>query len=249
MGPGGRAGLDVLADPDAVADRVAALVGEYLSEPGAPVLGLATGATFEPLYRRLGLSCRAGDLSFARATCFNLDEYVGIGPGEPGSFRAAMRRALFDHVDVRPERMHIPDGTAPDLAREAARYEAAIVAAGGIGLQLLGIGRNGHVGFNEPGSSPTSRTREVRLSDSTREANRPAFPAGAVPERAITMGLGTILEARRLVLVATGGAKRAALTAALGGPISPDCPASALRRHPGLHVVADREAAPLARAA
>lgn len=239
-----QAAFELLADTEAVATRVAAIIRHYLTRTADPVLGWATGETFRPVYRQLIRDHRAGAVSFAQAVHFNLDEYVGLGPDHPAAFRTAMRTALFDHVDAAPEHIHLPNGSAPDLDEEAARYEALIKRAGGIGLQLLGIGRNGHIGFNEPGSSFEGRTRVVRLAASTREANRAAFPPGCpVPERAITMGIGTILEARSIVLVATGAAKAPALAAALNGPVSPACPASALRVHPAVRVLADREAA------
>ncbi len=249
MGGNRQPGLEVLSDAEAVGARVADVVRSVLESCATPVLGLATGATFDPVYRHLREGHRAGTVSFAQATSFNLDEYIGLDPEHPSSFHAQMRRALFDHVDMRRDRANIPNGATTDVAGEASRYEAAIKASGGIALQLLGIGRNGHVGFNEPGSEATSRTRGVLLSPSTREANRPNFAGGDVPERAITMGIGTIMEARHLVLVAIGRNKRAALTAALNGPIAPSCPASALRQHAHLHIIADREAAPLALAA
>jgi glucosamine-6-phosphate deaminase len=154
-----------------------------------------------------------------------------------------MREQLFAHVDIEPRRTHIPDGTARDIAAEAARYEARIQAAGGIDLQLLGIGANGHIGFNEPGSDFSSRTREVELDEATRLDNAGHFPDRAVPERAITMGIATILEARRIVLLATGKEKAAAIAAAIEGPLTTDCPASALRLHREVHVICDEAAA------
>ena len=241
---GGRTQLDVLEDAASVADRVAGIVGRQLARQPATVLGLATGGTFGPVYDRLVALSRAGRASFSRATTFALDEYVGLGPAEPASFRAYLHRHLLGLVDIHPSRTHGLDGSVSDAAREAARYEATIAAAGGIDLQLLGLGRNGHIAFNEPGSAFDSRTREVALAPGTRQANAGAFgPELAVPERALTMGIGTILEARRILLVVTGGSKRAALAAALGGPITPDCPASALRLHPEVLIVADRAAA------
>jgi glucosamine-6-phosphate deaminase len=234
----------ILTDEAALADFVAGRVAERLSARPGLVLGLATGQTFMAVYDRLAAARRRGTVSFAGATSFNLDEYVGL-PGEhPASYHAFMRRCLFGRVDIDPERAHLPDGMAADPEAEARRYEAAIVAAGGIDLQLLGIGENGHIGFNEPGAPFGSRTRVVALDASTRGANRRFFPEGeAVPERAITMGVATILEARAIVLAATGTRKAAALHAALAGPVSPACPASVLRRHPAVTIVCDEEAA------
>jgi len=155
-----------------------------------------------------------------------------------------MQEHLFGHVDMEAGRARIPDGMAGDIAAEAARYEALIAAAGGIDLLLLGIGANGHVGFNEPGSDFESRTREIRLDEATRLANARNFPYPAsVPERAITMGIATILEARSILLIATGPEKAAAVAAAIDGPIAPACPASALRLHDNVHILCDEAAA------
>lgn len=232
-------------DSAAEAERAAAgrLAGCLRAGPAA-VLGLATGATMEGVYRALVAQVEAGGVSLARATSFNLDEYLGLPPDDPASYRATMERLLFARTDLPRDRAHLPDGLAADPEAEARRYEAAIAAAGGLDLQLLGLGRNGHVGFNEPGSPADSRTRVVRLSEATRAANRAQFPPGrAVPERAITLGIATILEARALLLLVTGEAKHAALARSLSGPPSPDCPASLLLGHPALTVLADRAAA------
>ncbi len=219
-----------------VADAVcAAVVDAVRAKPGL-VLGLATGATMVPVYARLVAAHRAGLVSFARCRSFNLDEYCGLPADHPGSFAATMRRLLFDHIDLPPGAAQLPQP-----GHEAA-YERAIAEAGGIDLQLLGIGVNGHIGFNEPGASLDSRTRVVTLSSATRAANAASFP-GEVPAQAVTMGIGTILAARALLLVATGPAKRLALHAALAGPIGPDCPASAIRRHARAAVLCDAAAA------
>jgi glucosamine-6-phosphate deaminase len=234
----------ILEDEAAVAGFVAHLVTERLAAEPRLVLGLATGQTFMAVYQRLVGAFGGGAVSFAAATSFNLDEYAGLPADHPASYHAFMRRCLFDHVDIDPARAHLPDGMAGDLDAEAARYEAAIRAAGGIGLQLLGIGENGHIGFNEPGAAFLSRTRVVDLDASTRKANSRFFPAGEeVPERALTMGVATILEAREIVLAATGARKAAAIQAALAGPVSPACPASNLHRHPRVTIVCDRAAA------
>jgi glucosamine-6-phosphate deaminase len=233
----------VLADAQDVAAHVAERFVRLLARRPNAVLGLATGATPEPIYQRLAASYAAGLVSFRDAASFNLDEYIGLGPEHPASFAAFMRRHLFARTDLR--RTDIPRGTAPDPAAEAVRYEQAIAASGGIDLQLLGIGGNGHVGFNEPGSDFASRTRLVRLTEATRDANRRFFADGAVPEQALTMGIGTILEAREIVLVATGSAKAHAVARMLQAPPGPDCPASALRSHPAVTVVCDNAAAML----
>ena len=230
--------LDVAAD---VARHVAGLFLRALRRPA--VLGLATGGTTLPIYAALVEAHRANGASFRHATTFNLDEYVGLDHEHPASFARFMRGALFDHVDIDPGRVHLLDGAAPDPVAEAARYERAIKAAGGIGLQFLGIGANGHIGFNEPGSPLASRTRCVTLTPSTRDANRRFFGGGTVPARALTMGIATILDAREIILAATGARKARAVACAIDGPITPECPASALQTHPSATIICDRDAA------
>jgi glucosamine-6-phosphate deaminase len=234
----------VLDDAGAVADYAAAhIVGRLAAKPDL-VLGLPTGETPRGIYVRLAEAYRTGKVSFARASSFNLDEYRGLPPDHPASYHAYMREMLFRHVDIDPARTHLPDGLASDATAEGRRYEKAIAEAGGIGLMVLGIGGNGHIGFNEPGSPFDSRTRAVRLTEATREANGRSFPEGeTVPEFAITMGIATILDAREILLVATGHAKAEALAAALAGPETPQCPASVLRRHPAVTIVCDTAAA------
>jgi glucosamine-6-phosphate deaminase len=238
----GRPDLVVLPDAAAVAARAAECVASLLAARPDAVLGLATGATMVPVYAGLAGARVAGRLSLARATSFNLDEYVGLERDDPASFAAFMRRHL-GATDLDPARAHLPDGAAPDPDAEARRYEAAIAEAGGLDLQLLGLGRNGHVAFNEPGSARASRTRVVALAPETREANAPFFAGRTVPERAITVGIATILDARALLLVVTGQPKAAALAAALEGPVGPACPGSWLREHPRLTVLCDAAAA------
>ena len=236
--------LDVVADAATAVDYVALQLIATLHNHQRPTLGLATGATMAPLYARLVAAYHNRGVSFRGAITFNLDEYVGVSPDAAGSFRSYMRAHLFDRVDITPGQTHIPNGMASDIAAEAARYEALIEDAGGIELQLLGIGANGHIGFNEPGSSFSSRTREVTLDEATRRANAAQFPRGtAVPQRALTMGIGTILEARHIVLLATGAEKADAVACMMEGPLSEDCPASALRLHGDVQVICDAAAA------
>lgn len=236
--------IEVVGNPGAVAERAAAIVQARLRDRGPTTLGLATGATMTPLYARLVAATRAGLISFQAASSFNLDEYVGVVPQSRGSFHAYMHEQLFRHVDLPAERANIPNGKAKDVAAEAARYEAQIVAAGGIDLLLLGVGANGHIGFNEPGSDFTSRTREIRLHEATRIANAGNFlNLESVPRCAITMGIGTILEARKILLVATGPEKATAVAAAIEGPIETACPASALRLHGNVDILCDEPAA------
>jgi glucosamine-6-phosphate deaminase len=196
-----------------------------------------------PVYARLVALHKAGQADFAAARTFNLDEYVGVATDHPASFNAFMRATLFDHVNLDPARCHLPRGDAADPEAEARAYEAAIAAAGGIDLQLLGIGRNGHLAFNEPTSSLASRTRIKTLTQATRTANAPAFAPDPVPRHAITMGIATILEARGCVLLATGASKAGAVARMVEGALGADCPATALQLHPAATVVLDREAA------
>jgi glucosamine-6-phosphate deaminase len=234
----------ILSDTEAATSRAADILCYAVACKPAATLGLATGGTMLPLYAALAERCSAGRVSFARATTFNLDEYVGVGPEHPCSFHRYMVDAFFDSTDIDPANAHLPRGDAPDPDTEAASYEARIVAAGGIDLQLLGIGQNGHIGFNEPTSSLGSRTRIKTLTESTRAANQPYFDSDEdVPRFAITMGIATILEARACLMLATGPAKAKAVAAMIEGPVSAYCPASALQLHPKVTVVLDKPAA------
>ncbi|QDZ12634.1 glucosamine-6-phosphate deaminase [Devosia ginsengisoli] len=231
----------------ATADAVAAYLAERLAAQPDIRLGLATGNTFVPVYAALVERYRAGGLSFAGAASFNLDEYVGLPSGHVASFRAYMQSHLFDHVDL-PEGKGLLPAVDGDIEAGCRNYEAAIAAAGGIDLQLLGIGRNGHIGFNEPGSAFDSRTRQVELTPSTQQANKADFPASeAVPPTAVTMGIGTILETREIVLVAVGATKAEALQMAFRAGQTPACPASALQSHTRVLVFCDEAAASLVR--
>lgn len=228
---------------DAAAKVAASVIAAIAAKPNL-TLGLATGATFEPVYAALSAACRAGEVSFAGVASFNLDEYVGLPATHPQSYRSVMRRLLFDQIDIDPLRARLPNGETDDPDGEALRYEEAIAAAGGVDLQLLGLGVNGHIGFNEPSSSLGSRTRTKDLAPPTIAANQRHFrPGESVPRRSITMGVATILEARDIILLATGAAKAAALRAAVEGPVSAFCPASALQFHPRTTVMCDEEAA------
>jgi glucosamine-6-phosphate deaminase len=235
--------IEILRDAEGVAERAASRIIAALRHTGDTRLGLATGATMAPLYARLVAAYWAGEVSFRSAFSFNLDEYVGLAKDSPGSFHAYMHEHLFAFIEIAPDRTHIPDGTACDIQAEALCYEKLIQAAGGIDLQLLGIGANGHIGFNEPGSSFASRTREVKLDEATRVANAANFPGELPPECAITVGIATILEARQILLLATGAEKAAAIAAAVEGPLTEACPASALRLHSNVHILCDELAA------
>jgi glucosamine-6-phosphate deaminase len=232
----------ILNDAASATRRAADLVLSAVQENPDLVLGLATGGTMEPLYRHL---CdHPATLSFAGVTTFNLDEYVGLAPSHPQSYHSHMQRNLFSRLDIDPARTFLPRGDAPDPTAEALRYDSAIAEAGGIGLQLLGLGANGHIGFNEPTSSLGSRTRIKTLAAKTRADNARYFDnADDVPRYAITMGIATILQARQIVLLATGKSKAQAARDMIEGPVAAICPASALQLHPKATIILDDDAA------
>lgn len=238
--------MEIIIKPDAAAaqDEVARiLVGQIQRKPDS-VLGLATGSTPVGVYALLAALHRKGQLDFSRIRAFNLDEYVGLGRDHPGSYREYMRLHLFSHVNIRPENVYFPDGLAQDIPAHCAQYEAAIQRVGGIDVQLLGLGTEGHIGFNEPSSSLTSRTRIKTLTPKTASDNAKFFDgAQNVPRHVITMGVGTILEARVCLLLATGLAKADAVAGMAEGPVSADLPASVLQMHPCCKVVVDELAA------
>ena len=223
-----------------VADAIASAV----TSAKAPTLGLATGSSPLPVYSNLIERHRTAGLSFAHTAMFLLDEYAGLPDGDTRSFRTFIRRVLTEHLDVDPAAVHGPDANADDLQEACLRYEALIAEAGGIDVQLLGIGSNGHIGFNEPGSSLASRTRLKTLTERTRKDNARFFSKPhEVPRHALTQGIGTILEARHIIVVASGLAKSVAIERAVEGPISAMVPASALQLHPHVTVVVDTHAA------
>ncbi|WP_026368878.1 glucosamine-6-phosphate deaminase [Aminiphilus circumscriptus] len=210
------------------------------------VLGLATGDTPKGLYRELVRLHQAGDVDFSGVTTFNLDEYVGLAPEHPNSYHRYMEEHFFRFVSIPPEQRHIPRGDAPDIAAECERYEEAVRRAGGVDLQILGLGRDGHIGFNEPDVKFEKGTHVVRLAPSTIEANARFFAsAGEVPQSAISMGIKTIMSARRLLLLASGPEKAEAIRGAVLGAVTPDLPASVLQLHPNATVIVDDDAASL----
>jgi len=223
------------------ADTIEALVR---AQPGC-VLGLATGSSPVPAYAELVARHRAGTgPSYDGVRAFLLDEYVGLPPGHPQSYRATIARELTDDLGLPPDRVQGPDPT--DVPTAGAAYEAALVEAGGVDLQVLGIGSDGHLAFNEPGSSLASTTRIKTLTDQTRRDNARFFGSlDEVPHHVLTQGLGTILRARHLLLVATGAGKAAAVAAAVEGPLTASCPASVLQLHPHATVLLDPDAASL----
>jgi len=247
-----RVATRVVADTAAAARYIATVIADTIRRCAATgqrcVLGLPTGRTPLAVYRLLVDWHRAGELSFRGVVAFNLDEYQGLPPSSAQSYWAFMHREFYDLIDIAPAHVHLPRGDLSDaeVAQHASEYERAIVEAGGIDLMLLGIGANGHIGFNEPGSLQCSRTRLVRLARTTRLAAAQDF-AGAshVPRAGVTMGVATILSARRVLLLATGAHKAAAVAAAIEGPSEAACPASFIQGHGDAEVVCDRDAAAL----
>ena len=234
----------ILPNSDDVAAYGARLMIEQILKKPAAVLGLATGSSPMKLYAKLVQAVEAGQVSFARIHSFNLDEYVGLAPEHDQSYRHFMQQYLFDLVDICSENTHVPDGLAEDPELMCVQYEQNIRDHGGIDLQLLGIGVNGHIGFNEPSSSLRSRTRIKTLSTQTVKDNARFFRADEFqPELAITMGIETIMESRHVLLVATGTNKASAVRAMIEGPVSASCPASILQFHPKATIVLDSEAA------
>ena len=227
-----------------VADAVEGSVLAALRRGGPVALGLATGSSPLLAYRELLRRHRDEGLDLTGVRAFLLDEYVGLPAGHPESYRAVIRRELTDALGLDPAVVHGPDGAAADPLQAARDYEEQLLAAGPVAVQVLGIGTNGHLGFNEPGSSLSSRTRVKTLTEQTRRDNARFFDGDvdAVPRHVITQGLGTILRAEHLVLVATGAAKAAAVAAAAEGPLTASCPGSVLQLHPHVTVVVDEAA-------
>jgi glucosamine-6-phosphate deaminase len=231
-----------------LADEVCSLIAEDRRRGNRTVLGLATGATPLPFYAELIRRHRDEGFSFANVTTFNLDEYLGLPREHPASYWTFMHENLFDHIDIPAEQIHLPDGmAAPEAVAESCRaYEQAILDAGGVDLQILGIGRTGHIGFNEPGSPRDSRTRIVHLDERTRSDNSAYFASlSEVPTHAVTMGCGTILDARRLRLMAWGKGKAGIVRESLTGPVTDRVSASFLQEHPDALFLLDRDAAGL----
>ncbi|MDO3696734.1 glucosamine-6-phosphate deaminase [Curtobacterium flaccumfaciens] len=234
----------ILPTPDEVGRVAAAKIASVVAKKPSAVIGLATGSSPQGIYTDLQRRVQAGEISFAEARGFALDEYVGIPLEHPESYAAVIARDVVAPLGFEASRVRVPDGRAADLEFAAKEYDAAIRAAGGIDVQILGIGANGHIGFNEPTSSFASRTRIKTLAPSTRDANARFFDSPEqVPTHCMTQGLGTILEARELVLVAQGTSKAAAVAAAIEGPLSSFVPGSALQLHEHATVVVDEEAA------
>jgi glucosamine-6-phosphate deaminase len=233
----------VVSDYERMSEEVAKIVQAQIAVKPDSVLGLATGSTLLGTYRKLVEMAKDG-LDFSQVTTFNLDEYVGLAGDHPQSYRYYMEQNLFSGVNIPREKTFIPNGTAADLAAECAAYEEKIKGAGGIDLQLLGIGSNAHIGFNEPGSEFGSTTRLVDLAESTIEDNSRFFASREeVPTQAISMGIKSIMQAKQIVLMANGENKADAIWATVLGPVTSDVPASVLQLHPFVTLVLDEAAA------
>lgn len=234
----------ITQNPEEGALKAASILEHVVRSKPAAVLGLATGSTPLGLYRELIRRHKEEGLDFSAVTTFNLDEYVGLDAAHPASYHRFMQENLFSGLNVAPERVHIPDGMAADVSAFCRGYEKKIKAAGGIDFQILGIGNDGHIGFNEPSSSLASRTRLKTLTQVTVEANKRFFNSiDEVPRHVITMGVGTIMEARICLLLAFGAGKADAVQAMVEGPLTANCPASVLQMHPRVIVIADEAAA------
>lgn len=217
---------------------------QVIMKPHA-VLGLATGSTPVGAYKQLVEWYNKGDLDFANVTSVNLDEYKGLSPENDQSYRYFMNTNLFNHVNINKESTFVPNGLEPDSEKACAAYNEIIRSVGGIDLQLLGLGNNGHIGFNEPAKEFTHTTYKVALTQSTLDANKRFFPDSDMPRYALTMGIDSIMQAKRIVLIATGAAKAQAVRDMIRGAVSPECPASILQNHADVHIFLDREAAKL----
>ncbi len=234
----------ICADAEEMSKQGAEIFADRIKAKPDLVLGLATGGTPEGMYRELARLNKDGQLDFSQVKTFNLDEYAALPPTHDQSYRYFMNKNLFDLVNINKENTHVPDGEAPDLEKHCQEYEDAIQAAGGIDLQLLGIGVNGHVAFNEPGSPRDSRTRVVELDEITRQANSRFFSSiDEVPGQALSMGIGTINEAREIMLLASGENKADAIAKTLEGPVTEEVPASLLRDHANVTFILDKAAA------
>lgn len=238
--------IRIAKDYDQMSTWAAEIVAQEIKEKNDLVLGLATGSTPEGLYRLLVQMYQEGTLDFSKVITFNLDEYLGLAPTHPQSYAYFMHQHLFAHINIKAENIHLPDGLAKDLPAFCREYEEKIAAAGGIDLQILGIGRNGHIGFNEPNDYLSAGTHVVSLAEETIDANSRFFNSkDEVPRQAVTMGMGTILKAKKILLMANGKTKAEAIKGTLSGKITTKIPASFLQLHRDLTVIIDEEAASL----
>lgn len=236
----------ILENYDEVSREAARIIARQVLRKPASVLGLATGSTPEGTYANLARMCDEGLISFQEVVSYNLDEYVGLKPEHEQSYSYFMKQKLFDHIDIRPENTHLLSGIAEDVQRECDAYEMAIDRSGGIDLQLLGIGGNGHIAFNEPSDAFAPSTHRVKLDERTCADNARFFDrVEDVPSHALSMGIGSIMRARSILLLATGKNKAEAIRNTVQGPVTPQVPASVLQLHPDVTLLIDAEAASL----
>ena len=233
----------VTKDYEAMSRVAAAVIAAQVIAKPDSLLGLATGSSPVGLYKNLAAGCAAGDLDFSRVTTVNLDEYAGLDGSHDQSYRYFMNTNLFDHINIDKAKTNVPNGKAPDPEEECRRYEALLRDLGPADIQLLGMGRNGHIGFNEPGDAFIVPTHVVELTESTIDANARFFASrDEVPKKALTMGMGAIMRAKRVLVIVSGPDKTAAVKAAFAGPITPKVPASILQLHPDVVLVGDQDA-------
>ena len=235
----------IMKTKEQIGEAAGKIIAEVVKNDPAAKLGLATGASPVPTYKYLISKYASGAISFKDVSAYNLDEYCNLPRDDENSYYTFMRKNLFDHIDIDPANTHIPDGNAADPDAECARYDALIEKIGGVDVQILGIGTDGHIGFNEPGDSFAPGTFKIKLHESTIESNSVYFKNGDMPRYALTMGIGTIMRAKKIVLIATGKAKAGAVKAMIEGEVSPACPASILQTHPDVTVFLDEAAAEL----
>lgn len=229
---------------DEMSQMAAEIVAKQINSNPHTVLGLATGSTPVGMYKTLVKMYKEGKVDFSNVVTFNLDEYVGLDKDHPCSYHRFMDENLFNHINIKRENVHLPNGVAPSLEEECKAYEKMIAKAGGITLQVLGIGHNGHIGFNEPGTPFHSLTHVVELAQRTIEANSRFFNSpDEVPRKAISMGIKTIMQAQKILLLASGKDKAETVSKALHGPVTTDLPASVLQLHPNVTVILDEDAA------
>ncbi|MGQ9597124.1 MAG: glucosamine-6-phosphate deaminase [Thermoproteota archaeon] len=234
----------ITKDYNEMSRKAAKIIAEQIRRKPNSVLGLATGSTPLGAYKELIRIHKEEDLDFSKIITFNLDEYYGLAPTHPQSYHYFMFENLFNHININPKNVHIPDGLAKDVEAFCEQYEAEIKKASGIDLQLLGIGRDGHIAFNEPGSPLMGRTRQVALAEETVKDNARFFKSEEeVPRLAITMGCGTIMEAKKIILLANGEGKADAVAATIEGPITSQITASILQMHPNVTIIIDEAAA------
>jgi len=236
--------VEIVTDAAAAGEAVAARIASVIRAKADAVVGVATGSSPEPVYAALARLVADG-LDATRVTWFALDEYLGLPPGHPQSYRAVLERVLIEPLRLDPRSLRVPDGTAASPEQAAEVYEAELIRRG-VDLHIIGIGQNGHIGFNEPGTPFVATTHRAALTESTRRANARFFPdPSAVPHECLTQGPATIMRASRIELIAVGGHKAEAVALALRGPLTEQCPASILQRHPNVHVSLDHDAAAL----